>query len=197
VSGSEQGRTSEAPPDWHDPSYLARGNPRQRRAHAALADLGILLDLSIFEATLVGSVPLAIDVPDSDLDIICRTFDLDRFGEKLALLYGGRPGFAVRREAAHVVAGFRHGRESIEVFGQDVRIDQQAGFRHMLVEWRLLSLGGERLRRSVVALKLRGFKTEPAFAAVLGLSGDPYQRLLELSRAGDAELAALAGAPGA
>lgn len=182
-------------PNWRDIAYLARGSSRQRRAHAALVDLGILRDLSAFEATLVGTIPISIDVPESDLDIVCRAPDLAGFAAELTRLYGRRPGFTLDRPAdrAIAVARFQHGPESIEVFGQDLAVEQQAGFRHMVVEWRLLAAGGERLRRAVLALKLRGFKTEPAFAAVLGLTGDPYRRLLALYGAGDAELAELAG----
>ena len=50
----------------------------------------------------------------------------------------------------------------------------------MLVEARLLELGGERLRREVLRFKLAGAKTEPAFAQILGLEGDAFQALLEM-----------------
>ncbi len=185
-----------APPDWRDLGYLAAGNPRQRRAHDALVDLGILTDLAGFGAVLIGTVPLAIDVPDSDLDIACHAPDLDALAASLERLYAGRPGYAAHRgrRPGTLVARLRHGRERIEVFGEGVPVEQQAGFRHMEVEWRLLALGGERLRRAVLALRLRGAKTEPAFAQVLGLAGDPYARLLALHAASDAELADLVGA---
>jgi hypothetical protein len=185
-----------APPDWRDLAYLAAGNPRQRRARAALIDLGILADLAGFGAVLIGTVPLAIDVPDSDLDIACHAPDLDTLAADLERLYGAHPGYDAQRgpRPGTLVARLRHGRERIEVFGQGVPVEQQAGFRHMVVAWRLLSLGGERLRRAVLALRLRGVKTEPAFAQVLGLAGDPYTRLLELHAASDDELAELVGA---
>jgi hypothetical protein len=185
-----------APPDWRDLGYLAAGSPRQRRAQGALMDLGILRDLAGFGAVLIGTVPLAIDVPDSDLDIACHAPDLDALAAALARLYGSRPGYVAARgrRPGTFVARLRHGREQIEVFGQGVPVEAQAGFRHMVVEWRLLALGGERLRRAVLALRLRGVKTEPAFAQLLGLAGDPYTRLLELHAASDAELAELVGA---
>jgi hypothetical protein len=48
----------------------------------------------------------------------------------------------------------------------------------MLVEERLLRHGGEELRQQIHQRKLQGSKTEPAFATVFGLTGDPYQTLL-------------------
>lgn len=54
------------------------------------------------------------------------------------------------------------------------------GWRHFVVEKRLLALGGQRLAASVMSLRQNGLKTEPAFATVLKLQGDPYQALNDL-----------------
>ncbi|WP_456866522.1 DUF4269 domain-containing protein [Bradyrhizobium sp. USDA 4503] len=51
-----------------------------------------------------------------------------------------------------------------------------------------LRLMMEGLRRAVRELRAGGLKTEPAFATVLGISGDPYRGLLELAAETDAEL---------
>jgi hypothetical protein len=58
----------------------------------------------------------------------------------------------------------------------------------MEAERRLLQLGGSAAREQVLALKQAGLKTEPAFAAWLRLSGDPYEALLALARLNDEEL---------
>jgi GNAT superfamily N-acetyltransferase len=90
-----------------------------------------------------------------------------------------------------LVASFSSEGLALEVFCQDLPVTQQHAFRHMVIEGRLLVLGGEALRDKIVALKRAGTKTEPAFAAVLGLSGDPYAALLRLEAYSDARLVAL------
>ncbi len=60
----------------------------------------------------------------------------------------------------------------------------------MLVEYAVLQAGGEPWRRAVQQLKEKGMKTEPAFAALLRLPGNPYEALLALEGKSHAELAA-------
>jgi hypothetical protein len=64
---------------WHDIEYLAHGTEAQRRAHRTLKDLGILSELAPYDATLVSTVCNDIDIPGSDLDIICYTDDPEKF----------------------------------------------------------------------------------------------------------------------
>lgn len=75
----------------------------------------------------------------------------------------------------------------IELFCQKIATDHQWGVRHFRVQARLLALGPD-LKEAVMRLKREGLKTEPAFAKVLLLSGDPYVALLELESLGDAQL---------
>lgn len=76
----------------------------------------------------------------------------------------------------------------VEIFGQPQPVLQQNGYCHMLIEQRLLALGGEALRAEIRRLKTLGMKTEPAFAHYLALAGDPFAAMLELSSFSDAEL---------
>ncbi len=57
---------------------------------------------------------------------------------------------------------------------------QQNAYKHMVVEDRILKRLGPVFRDNVRKLKSSGVKTEPAFARLLGLEGDPYQRLLDM-----------------
>jgi hypothetical protein len=76
----------------------------------------------------------------------------------------------------------------IQVFGQPRPVIEQNAYRHMVVEGRLLAIGGEKARQEIQRLKRNGLKTEPAFARYFNLQGDPYEVLLQLSRLNESEL---------
>ena len=176
-----------------DPDYLRRGNDRQRAAYKALGDLRIFETLAPYHPMLAGTIPLAIDIPGSDLDVLCEVHDFDGFAEALRGAYGHRPDFNLShftagRDAPYRTASFSHGGFAVEVFGQARPVSRHRGYRHMVVEARLLALGGEPLQSAIIALKRSGLKTEPAFARHLGIHGDPYLALLELETLTDGGL---------
>jgi hypothetical protein len=185
---------------WFDLSYLEGGTPRQRSAHNALVSLAIMDDLAELHPVLVGTVPLSVATDRSDLDIICEVHDLDRFQSGLRSKYGGLERFSTwRREidgletvvAILVSHGWR-----VEVFGQARPVWEQQAFLHMVVEARLLRLGGEEAARRVKELKASGWRTEPAFAKVFGIRGNAFSTLLELSSMSERELAESIRFPG-
>lgn len=187
--------------DWRDLSYLLEGPEAQRRAYAALDEASVIAALDGFDPVLVGTVPLGVDVAGSDLDVLCRAPDLARFAELLEDAFGAFEGYGLERKAIRgvptVIASFRCRDVPIEIFGQATPVEAQWGYRHLLVEARLLALGGDALREEVRARKRAGAKTEPAFAAALGLPDeDPYRALYALSWRPDEDLEALLrGAP--
>jgi hypothetical protein len=148
-----------------------------------LAELFALL--APYQPTLVGTFPLGLQVEGSDLDIVCFAEDLDRFERDLL---AALPGAAITRTPEATVATLVVGGIACEIFAQPIPVTAQNGFRHMIIEGRLLVLGGAPLRAIVLAHKRAGLKTEPAFALALGLDGDPYAALLALEGADDARL---------
>jgi hypothetical protein len=186
--------------DWRDPTYLAEGSRAQRAAARALAACGVLERLAPFDPVLAGTYPLDLAVEGSDLDVLCHAPDLALFERAVRESLGDRPGFRCERQPVGttlaVIARFRSGALPVEVFGQPLPIDRQRGFRHLLVEARLLALGGAPLRRAVTTLRRSGLKTEPAFARALDLDGDPYERLWTLSWREDDDLRSVLAAAG-
>lgn len=177
---------------WQDISYLLDGNERQRRAYYALQDLKIIEVLLNHTPVLVGTIPIGIDVESSDLDIVCHVCDLDKFSQLVIDAFGQSVGFRIKQKLVKgipsVVASVFHAGFRVEIFGQPVEVTEQHAYRHMVVEDRLLLIGGDAARKGIQGLKRDGVKTEPAFARYFDLVGDPYERLLELSRLNMQEL---------
>lgn len=164
--------------------YLRTGNDKQQRVYRFLTEEGWMEILSEYVPILVGTIPISIDTKQSDLDIVCYAQDLEKFSRQVEKLFASETGFSivskVINERTSVVANFDKDGFHIELFAQSIPSERQDAYRHMLVEHRILQERGDRFRQQVIELKKQGVKTEPAFAQLLGLKGDPYQALLEL-----------------
>ena len=65
--------------NWRNINYLKTGNSRQKKSFKLLSELNILKTLEKFDPILVGTIPIAIDIETSDLDIICEVYDFEEF----------------------------------------------------------------------------------------------------------------------
>ena len=83
------------------------------------------------------------------------------------------------RNRLTVISRFTYQDFFIEIFGQNRPVKEQEAYRHMLIEYKILEEKGENFRQEILALKKKGYKTEPAFAKLLGLDGAPYKELLK------------------
>jgi len=158
--------------------------------------VSLLRLLTPYDATLVGTFPLGLQVEQSELDIACAAYDLAAF-EKVLRAHLGEHPFDTERVALMDEASVTKlacDDLQIEVFAQATPVHRQQGFRHMIMEGRLLALGGDSLRSEVLRLKRTGLQTEPAFARALRLTGDPYEQLLKLESWDERRLLALIGA---
>ncbi|MCI3920043.1 DUF4269 domain-containing protein [Paenibacillus sp. TRM 82003] len=164
-------------------THLKSGNDIQRRAYKVINELNILNDLDKHTPTLCGTIPICIDVIGSDLDIIMEVHDFKLFKDEVKLLYGNLEGFVLFelmvRNVPTITSNFRFGGFDFELFAQPNAVEKQNAYRHMIIEHHLLTTN-PRLRTEIFRLKEKGMKTEPAFAQVLGLVGDPYDELLIL-----------------
>ncbi len=166
-----------------------------RPAYAAvLAQLDLLKRLRRFHPRIIGTPPLDIDLPNSDIDIACSAAELKVFLDFARREFSQQDAFTARqlevRGKPSVVVNFTAQSWEIELFCQTLPVEQQWGVRHFDVEQRLLALLPD-LRPAVVTHKQNGLKTEPAFAAALQLDGDPYEAVLQLEKLSDAQLTAL------
>ncbi|HZQ37565.1 MAG TPA: DUF4269 domain-containing protein [Dehalococcoidia bacterium] len=175
--------------------YLGQGTLRQRAAAAALAKLGVFERLAPFGPLLAGTIPLDVDLPGSDLDVLCEAHDPDAFVAAARAGFGQCDGFSHHR-AEHqglpaAIVRFQAEGFAVELFGQPLPAAQQQAFLHLVAEARLLAAGGSDDREAIRALKLEGLNTEPAFGERFMLTGDPYVTLRQLAAAPDGEIAAI------
>jgi hypothetical protein len=170
--------------DFENIEYLKSGNEKQKLAYEVLTSHSIMEKLKSFDPILVGTIPINIDIENSDLDIICYNADLIQFEQTIKAEFQLSAGFTMytskHRGVNSVIANFTMDGFTIEIFGQAIPTKQQYGYQHMIVEHKLLTQFGEAFRQKIIELKRQGYKTEPAFGIAMGLDGNAYQGLLNL-----------------
>lgn len=173
--------------DFLDISYLKDGNEKQRLAHATISKLNILEILKQYRPIVVGTIPIEIDIPDSDLDIICNVDDLKDFQNLIQYNFRKCNEFSDKIDDNHYLAHFIFNELQIEIYAENKSTVLQNAYLHMIIENRLLNLFGSSFKGKVISLKLQGYKTEPAFGHILGLN-NAYEDLLELAKLSDNQL---------
>lgn len=177
---------------YKDIRYLIEGNEVQQEVYRVLTQFKVMDRLEVYDPILTGTVPIAIDIEGSDLDIICEVYDFSEFKQRLTDHFGDYVGFEISEKTVSGIkrmkASFRLESWDVEVFGQPIPTSEQNAYRHMLIEDRFLRLAGDDFANQVISLKRQGMKTEPAFAFLLYLNGDPYESLFELDNWSDEEI---------
>ncbi|MNI29001.1 hypothetical protein D3C73_828060 [compost metagenome] len=183
--------------EWKSIEYLKSGTPTQMEVYQLLKKHKLLELLQDYSPILVGTVPIGIHIHSSDLDIICEVRNFEKFEEAVEAHFQHLADFSFIRRVVEgierVKINFTVEGWPIEIFGQNKSTHEQNGFVHMVIEDRMLKLYGMEFKEQIIKLKSKGVKTEPAFAHILQLEGDPYLTLLEMSSWTDEELRILWG----
>jgi len=155
--------------------------------------------LAQYDPHIAGTPPLGLDLPTSDVDVLCCAHDYAAFATTLWSSYSNEADFSLRQwttQGRPVIGSFTAHDWRFEIFGHSKAVRHQQGWRHFVVERRLLTLAGAELQKAILDKRISGLKTEPAFALLLGLKGDPYRAILDLESHSDHELALLLAASG-
>ena len=179
-----------------DLETMARVNQRQKQAFEALRGIELFEKLASYTPVLAGTVPIDVDLPSSDLDVICSAPNLEDFAKELMSLYGDQEGFNLHhklfRSQPAVMARFTSSGFLIEIFAQSSSVFTQPAVIHMLIEARLLAFAPAAAKENIRMLKQTGMKTEPAFAATFDIKGDPFEELLKIAHMPDHEILMIA-----
>ncbi|MEJ5104961.1 DUF4269 domain-containing protein [Chryseobacterium sp. MYb328] len=173
--------------DFTEIEYLKLGNERQKRAYEVLTQYKIFEKLSKYSPLLAGTIPIEIDVENSDLDIICEVdlrFEEDflkeiMFTELIPADVRVSVEKTIINEEESITLNFMLEEFSIEIFGQNKPPIEQNAYRHMVAEHKILQEKGEDFKQKIIELKKQGIKTEPAFGILMHLE-NPYEDLLKL-----------------
>jgi len=168
--------------DFTNLTYLQSGNPKQKTVYQLIQELKICNILSDFNPLIVGTIPIDIDLPDSDVDIICEVSSLQKFKLLLTNKFRSFHSFTCKekiiRNENSCICRFIYKNFTFEIFGQNVPTEQQYAYRHMMIEYQILQFLPTSFQEQIILLKKQGLKTEEAFAKRLNLSGDPFEALL-------------------
>lgn len=176
--------------NWKNISYLKNGNPRQQKVYQILKETEILERLSDFSPIVVGTIPLAIDIPTSDLDIVCQFDESKEEIEKILIdYYGDYHRFKITQMGIDAYAyNFWVNDCEIEVYASKVPTERSNSYRHLLIGERLLNLYGDSFKEKVIQLKKEGYQTERAFSKLLNLKGEIYETIFIVEDFTDEEL---------
>ena len=170
--------------DFKNIEYLKQGNERQKLAFDEINKHKIFKTLEKYNPILTGTIPIEIDLPESDLDIICKCENHSEFKIYLTKKFSEKEGFKVYSKKQDgiesTIAEFKTENFLFEIFGQNIPTEKQNAYRHMIIEYRILNEKGFNFKQKIKKLKSNGLKTEPAFAKLLSLKGNPYTELLNL-----------------
>lgn len=163
--------------------YLKNGSEIQRRIFQVLENHQIFQKLQIYKPILAGTFPIGINIDGSDLDIILETSELDTLKTLLTSEFQDQEQFSIDlieiNEIESLICKFQMEEFPVELFAQDQPTHLQNAYLHMITEFEILEKEDDEFRRKIIELKKQDLKTEPAFAKLLGLSGNPYVELLK------------------
>ncbi len=173
--------------------FLKVGNLRQVKSFKILKEINIFNILKEFNPILVGTIPIGIDIEKSDLDIVCQINleNKENFKDITIKHFSQLKKFKITDKFLNdriIIINFFIDNIEIEIYASNLISTETNGYRHMIIEDRILNYAGLKFKEMIIDLKRNGVKTEPAFAKLLNLNGNPYEELLNLEFLTDKEI---------
>lgn len=171
--------------DFSNIDYLKEGSAIQQKGWEVLTASGLLTILKPFHPILTGTLPLDIFLEGkSDLDISCEVYNDEAFISIIKEFFSDCPHFAIRQKklgsVPSTIINFNMDDFPVEVVSQPLPILKQVAVQNLKIEYTILQQHDDSFKEHIMELKRKGLKTEPAFAELLHLKGDPYEALLNL-----------------
>lgn len=165
--------------NFKDIAYLKSGNSKQRKVYRILNESKILETLKEFHPLVVGTIPIGIDLPESDVDIILESNDLEKLKKLIFEKFNDFKNFQFQfSKEDELVCSFEIENLPFEIYATNLPTEMQNGYLHMLKEYEIIQIKDPDFIHQIKELKQKGMKTEPAFCQLLGIKGNPYDALL-------------------
>lgn len=164
---------------------------RAIRYDCAVERLGLLTKLRAFQVEIAGTAPLGLSVADSDIDVLCFSPTPEPLEQAIWGAFGHEQDFSLRRWIGGerpVIAMFKVHNWTFQIYGSDVPVREQMGWKLYQAEIRLLAIGGRDFKEEIMRRRAKGMKTIPAMMSILGRAGDPYAALIDTACETDEQL---------
>ncbi|MBL7544131.1 MAG: VOC family protein [Bdellovibrionaceae bacterium] len=179
---------------FHHVSLKSVINFEQRPKIAiVVSELKLLEMFKDHQPFIAGTFPLAIETPSADIDFLVTFDDPNEFANQCKEGFGLLPEFEISTGEIHNLSyslcRFEYRGVPVEIFCSSLSTYRQNAFLHFQAEEKILKYGPASWSEQVIQLKMRGLKTEPAFAHLLNSDEvNAYQLMLELQKRPIAEL---------
>jgi hypothetical protein len=169
--------------DWFDISYLKHGTKKQFRLYETLIKSNLLNTLSLFTPVVVSTICIGIDINDSDIDIICTYQNFADYKQFIKQKFKTYQHFDIweRKNTNEIVCTFKFDGFLFEIFSSNIPVTQQNAYLHLTAMHKMLSLSNSLLKNKIIEFKKNGLKSEPSFAKLLHLKGDPFEEIKQLA----------------
>ena len=152
----------------------------------AIHDSNILRSFKIYTPLIIGDFPLGIHTKDSSVDILMSAFDLDELENSLKLHYENHEEFDSLRSYVDgfetLVVNFKQDELLFEIFAQKKVITEQISYRKFQIKERLVKLGGDIFKETIMGIRMDGTKSGTAFAEALSIHSDLDNGLMLLQK---------------
>lgn len=154
--------------------------------YGAIEKSRVLTLLKNYGPLIAGTFPLGLQNETSDVDVLLQVENLDELmflaNEQWGHLDGFRTYTTVVDGLDTMIVQFLVDYVPFELFAQNRPAVYQNGYRHFLIEDRILKYVSTGALEKLRGLRKNGVKTEPAFAEALKIAGNPYHELLDLQK---------------
>lgn len=179
---------------FHNLSLKSVINFEQRPKMAILvSELKLLEIFKNHQPFIAGTGPLAIDLPNSDLDLLVSFKDPNDFKKICQQGFSSLPEYEISigeiNNESYCLCRFSYKGIPVEIFCSKLSTFSQNGYLHFNSEEKILKYGPMNWAEEIIKLKSSGIKTEPAFARLLQKTEmDAYQFVLNLQKKSIQEL---------